>query len=92
MLITKQLTPRHKAKTREYLRKWYASAAILSEARALARSGRFGNHAEIGRELDRLSGSERAREWFQRFELQAQLDTLCHEAMKRSADRKGPPK
>ena len=73
----KHQRPAHKAKTRDYLRKQSEATLVLKQARALARSGAFANHEEVARELDRLSSSERAREWFERFEIKAQLDKLC---------------
>jgi hypothetical protein len=80
MPVVKHLRESHKAKTRDYLQKWADSAAILARARALARSGRFATQREIERELDRLWASDRARDWFLRFEIRAQLDRLCEVA------------
>jgi hypothetical protein len=71
-----------KPHSRTILRAYRVSGQVLRQARALARSGRYASHEEIERELDRLAGSERAREWFRNPDLQKQLDQLCETARK----------
>ena len=87
MLNAKHQRPGHKAKTRDYSQKQSEATLVLRQARALARSGMFANHQEVARELDRLFSSERAQEWFKRFEIKAQLDTLCALARSRDVER-----